>query len=67
MSTPLLNPVFVYCDLKSEKKTILRDNKGKAGISMWTNTVNGKIYIGSSVDLSKRFRKYFSISYLEDF
>ena len=44
-----------------------RDNKGKAGIYMWTNTVNGKRYIGSSVDLSKRFRKYFSTSYLEDF
>lgn len=67
MSTPLLNPLLVYNDLKSDKKSILSDNKGKAGIYMWTNLVNGKRYVGSSVDLSIRFRKYFSTSYLEDF
>lgn len=66
MSTPLLTPVFVYSDLKSEKTSILTDNKGKPGIYMWTNKVNGKIYIGSSVDLSKRLRNYFNTSYLSD-
>lgn len=33
---------------------------------MWTNKVNGKRYVGSSVDLSKRLRNYFKISYLSD-
>lgn len=67
MSTPpLLTPVFVYSDLKSEKASILTDNKGKSGVYMWTNKVNGKIYIGSSVNLSNRLRNYFNISYLSD-
>lgn len=38
----------------------LRDNRGKAGIYMWTNLINGNTYIGSSVDLSPRFLKYFN-------
>lgn len=67
MSTPLLTPVFVYSDIKSEKISILTDNKGKSGVYKWTNQVNGKIYIGSSVDLSKRLRNYFNISYLTGF
>lgn len=66
MSIPLLTPVFVYSDLKTEKALILTDNKGKSGVYMWTNMVNGKIYVGSSVDLSKRLRNYFNISYLSD-
>lgn len=66
MSAPLFTPVLIYSDLKSEKSSILRDNKGKSGIYMWTNKVNGKIYIGSSVDLANRLRNYFNISYLSD-
>lgn len=67
MSTPLLTPVCLYSDLKAEKALILTENKGKSGVYMWTNKVNGKIYVGSSVDLSKRLRNYFNISYLSDF
>lgn len=64
MSTPLLTPI--YFDLKTEKDLILSNNKGKSGVYRWTNKVNGKIYIGSSADLSKRLRNYFNISYLKD-
>lgn len=67
MSAPLLNPVFVYSYPKAEKTSVLTDNKGKSGIYKWTNKVNGKIYIGSSADLSKRLRNYFNTSYLSDF
>jgi group I intron endonuclease len=34
---------------------------------MWKNKVNGKTYVGSSVDLTKRLRNYFNTSYLSDF
>lgn len=44
---------------------ILRDNKNKSGIYRWVNKVNGKSYIGSSVNLSRRFRGYYSIRFLE--
>ena len=33
---------------------------------MWKNKINGKKYVGSSADLSKRLRKYFNMSYLTD-
>lgn len=51
---------------KVEKATILKENKGKSGIYLWTNKINGKRYIGSAVDLSNRLRNYFNTSYLED-
>lgn len=68
MSIPFagLTPVYVYSEPKLEKASILTDNKGESGVYMWTNKVNGKIYIGSSVDLSKRLRNYFNTSYLSD-
>ena len=33
---------------------------------MWTNQINGKRYVGSALDLSKRLRNYFNTSYLID-
>lgn len=60
ISTPL-----VYVDAHSMKKDIIKENIGKSGIYMWTNLLTGDIYIGQSADLSKRFRKYFTISYIK--
>lgn len=59
-----INPL-VYVNAYSMKKTILKENTGKSGIYMWTNLLTGDIYIGQSPDLSKRFRKYFTISYIK--
>ncbi len=61
-----LTPILAYSDPESEKATILTQNRGKSGIYMWKNKVNGKTYVGSSVDLSKRLRNYFNSSYLSD-
>lgn len=55
---------IVYTNPKNEKAIILKENKGKSGVYQWTNKINGKRYIGSSVDLSNRLRNYFNISYL---
>lgn len=51
--------VKTYLDLEN-RKTIFRDNKGKSGIYRFVNLRSGKTYIGSSVDLTRRFRDYFS-------
>jgi group I intron endonuclease len=40
------------------------ENKNKSGIYMWKNLINGKQYIGSSVDLRNRFYQYFNLNYL---
>lgn len=48
-----------YLDLE-DRKTIFRNNKGKSGIYRFVNLRDGKSYIGSSVDLTRRFRDYLS-------
>jgi len=59
-----LIPIIVYFNAETDKTAILSDNKEKAGIYQWTHLESGKKYIGSTVDLSKRLRCYYTISYL---
>lgn len=60
------HPIKIYEDPFSIKQTIIKENKGKAGIYMWTNKLTNHLYVGQSKDLSKRFIKYFSFSYLKN-
>lgn len=46
-----------------QKSEIIKEIKGKAGVYRWINTKNGKSYVGSSVDLSKRLYRYFSLAH----
>ena len=48
----------------SNKNIILQDNKQICGVYIWVNKINGKSYVGSSVNLSSRFSHYFSLDYL---
>lgn len=45
----------------------MKDNRRKSGIYKWTNKLNGKIYIGSSVNLSKRLSNYYNYNNLIKF
>lgn len=47
-----------------QKAEIIKEIKGKAGIYRWINNNNGKSYVGSSVDLSKRLYRYFSLAHI---
>lgn len=60
-----LVPVILYNNADVDKLRIYSDNKGKAGIYMWTHIESGKRYVGSAYDLSKRLSNYFSKAYLE--
>lgn len=60
-------PVIIYNNAETDKLQILKDNKGLAGIYMWTHIESGKRYIGFVVDLSKRLFLYFSKKYLNRF
>jgi len=40
------------------KEQILKENKGLSGIYWWVNNVNGKTYIDSAVDISKRLNEH---------
>lgn len=44
----------------SVQNRILQENRKKCGVYIWINKINNKIYVGSSINLSKRFVKYFN-------
>nr|QBM09657.1 hypothetical protein [Dactylella sp.] len=46
------------------RKLILEENKDKAGIYKWTNKLKNECYVGSSINLKRRFLNYFNISYI---
>jgi excinuclease UvrABC nuclease subunit len=48
-----------YHNLKENRKIIMAENRGQAGVYMWENLKNDKSYIGSSRDLKVRFEAYF--------
>lgn len=63
--TIFVKAVKIYINADLDKLRIISENKGKCGIYRWTNLINGKSYIGSSVNLDRRLRCYFSIDWLE--
>lgn len=54
----------MYFNALQDKKLIYKDNYKKSGIYKWTNLINGKSYIGSSVNLYCRFRDYYSFYFI---
>jgi group I intron endonuclease len=61
----VLEPVLVYLNLTLDMKSILKDNNGKSGIYRLKNLVTGVSYVGSSVNLTRRLRDYFSVKFIE--
>lgn len=59
-----LEPVKVYLNPDKEKEFIIQDNKNRTGIYRWVNIDSGKSYIGSSVNLSTRFKQYFNYNHI---
>jgi len=57
-------PVKIYESVQTCKKQILDENKNKSGIYRFYNKLNGNFYIGSSKNLSNRFKSYFNLSYI---
>jgi len=60
-----ITPFIAYSNADIDKFAILKDNKDKIGIYRWFNLDTGKSYVGSSRNLSARFRQYFNVNYLE--
>lgn len=60
-----LVPVVSYFDTNKDKSKIYEENKNKCGIYRWKNIITGKSYIGSSINLSRRFSSYYSLIYLK--
>jgi group I intron endonuclease len=45
-----------FIDIKESKSDILLNIKDKGGVYMFFNLINGNFYIGSSINLARRFR-----------
>lgn len=58
-------PFIIYSDLVLNVKTIFKDNKGKSGVYRWNNLITEASYVGSAIDLGRRFRDYFSIKFIK--
>lgn len=59
-------PVSYIYNLSEDKELILKEFKNKSGIYLIHNNVNGKQYVGSGMDLSKRLATYYFPSRLSD-
>lgn len=57
-------PVLFYKNPDIDKVIILQNNANKSGIYMWTNLITGKRYVGSSVNLKRRFLEYYNVNRL---
>jgi hypothetical protein len=53
-----------YDNVDTDKLRILSENEGKIGVYMWINLETGKRYIGSSVNLKRRFLSYYNVNRL---
>ena len=51
-------------DSDKDKLILLHLCKNKSGIYMWTNKLNNKKYIGSSVNLKRRLLEYYNVNRL---
>jgi group I intron endonuclease len=63
LKSPFVSPIY---NLLKDKNIILKEYKNMSGVYLLHNNVNGKQYIGSGFDLSKRFATYYFPSRLTD-
>ena len=60
-----IKAIKCYYNFYNDKSQIYKDNKNKAGVYCLENIITNEIYVGCSVNLTKRFYNYFSNSNLE--
>lgn len=56
----LVSPVKSYDNAKLLKKNVFQDNKEQSGAYRWLNNLNGKTYVGSGLNLTKRLTSYYN-------
>ncbi|KAG2217061.1 hypothetical protein INT45_004890, partial [Circinella minor] len=59
-------PVKIYNNMLDDKSLIVSEFNNKSGIYLLHNLVNGKQYVGSSINLKRRLYSYYSPSKLID-
>lgn len=59
-------PTIIYINSDLEKDKAIEQNINKPGLYRWTNVVNNKTYIGSSINLSRRFKEYYKYNHISN-
>lgn len=57
-------PAIAYSNADTLKDLIIKENTGKSGVYRWRHLLTGKSYVGSSINLGRRFRDYYKYSFL---
>lgn len=58
--------VAKYDNADIQKELVIKQNRDKSGIYRWICKETGKSYVGSSVNLSKRFNQYYNYNHIAD-
>lgn len=51
------------CSIRKQE-TFIKDNRNKSGIYLIKNNENGKCYVGSSQDITRRLDMYYSLYHI---
>jgi len=57
-------PVRTYTNADTLKELAIQENKGRSGVYRWRHLITGKTYVGSSINLGRRFRDYYNYSFI---
>ena len=49
-------------NVKDEKRNIYKQLKGKSGVYLFINKINQNLYVGSSLNLTKRMSSHFYLA-----
>jgi hypothetical protein len=58
-------PIKSYSNADTLKVAIIKENKSKSGVYRFVNTISGKSYVGSAINLSNRFHQYYSFKFMD--
>ena len=62
----LIVTIVTYGNADQAKYLAVKHNKGKSGVYPWVHKKSGNSYIGSSVNLSKRFTLNYNYNHISD-
>jgi group I intron endonuclease len=64
MITFITTPTVIYENPDQNKGEITKENRNKSGIYSWVHKETNRRYVGSSVNLGKRFSEYYNYNHL---
>lgn len=57
-------PVVIYDNPDTQKLSIFKNNLNKAGVYRWRHKSLNKSYVGSGIQLTRRLKSYYNLSYM---